>query len=224
MDMNHLYVADAGVLADDLLFEAAYARATDERKEKVDRYRFRRDQCAALGAELLLRRALGRLGIRKLAYSYGEAGKPYLTGEDGVFFSLSHSGNVVLCAVSDCEIGADIERVRTADLRLAERFFCAGEYAHIAAQETEEEQRELFFRYWTLKESFLKATGFGLRLPMNEFEVVLQDSGISVAQSADARQFFFREYDGVPGCRCAVCTADAPFAAELKRINLKDCL
>lgn len=222
--MNVIYAADSGVLTDDFLFEAAYARATDERKEKVDRYRFRRDQCAALGAELLLRRALGRLGIQRLAYSFGEAGKPYLAGADGVFFSLSHSGNYVLCAVSDCEIGADIERVRPADLRLAERFFCTAESARIAAQETEKEQRELFFRYWTLKESFLKATGFGLRLPMNEFEVVLQSSEIAVVQSVDSRSFFFREYDGVPGCRCAVCTADAPFAAELKLVDLKECL
>ena len=223
MEMNYIFAADTSVLTDDYLFEAAYARATDKRKEKVDRYHFRRDQCAALGAELLLQRALNRLGIRAFAYSYGDAGKPYLAGEDGVFFSLSHSGDYALCAVSEYEIGADIEMVRGVDLKIAKRFYCRSEYEDIAARETEEARQERFFRYWTLKESFLKAAGCGLRVPMDECEIVLQD-GISVVQKIDPRSFFFREYDGVAGCKCAACTADAPFMAELQMINLIDCL
>lgn len=223
MDHNYLFAADTGVLTDEFLFDAAYARATEERKGKVDRYRFRRDQYASLGAELLLRHALDRLGIRTLAYSYGEAGKPYLSGEDSVFFSLSHSGKFALCAVSEYEIGADIETVRKADIRIAERFFCPNEYEQIAVQETEEGRQALFFRYWTLKESFLKATGLGLRVPMDECGIVLRDE-ISVVQMIDPRKFYFREYDGIPGCKCAVCTADAPFSAELQILNLKDCL
>ena len=223
MSMEYLFAADTSVLSDEFLFEAAYARATDERKLKVDRYRFQADRCAALGAELLLRRALNRLGIRELAFSYGETGKPYLAGEDGAFFSLAHSGSYALCAVSDNEIGADIETIRSVDLKIAKRFYCRSEYEHIAAQETEEAKRELFFRYWTLKESFLKAAGCGLRVPMDECEIVLRD-GISVVQKIDPREFCLREFDGVPGCKCAVCTADAPFAAALQRINLIDCL
>lgn len=221
--MDYLFAADVSALEDEFLFEAAYANASEERKLKTDRYRFRRDKNAALGAELLLRRALNRLGIRALAYSYGEAGKPYLAGEDGVFFSLAHSGSFALCAVSDCEIGADIETVRSVDLKIAKRFYCRSEYEDIAAQETEEARQERFFRYWTLKESFLKAAGCGMRVPMDECEIVLQ-SDISVVQKIDPRRFFFREYDGVPGCKCAVCTADAPFAAELQWVNLIDCL
>lgn len=223
MSMDYLFAADTAVLSDEFLFDAAYARATEERKGKVDRYRFRKDQCAALGAELLLRRALDRLGIRWLAYSYGGAGKPYLAGEDGVFFSLAHSGNYALCAVSDHEIGADIETVRKIDLHLAKRCFCRSEADLIAAQTTDEEKQAQFFRFWTLKESFLKATGLGLRVPLNEVEILLQNE-ISVVQNVDSRRFSFREYDGIPACKCAVCTADAPFAAALQIVNIKDCL
>lgn len=223
MKTNTLFVADAGVLSDERLYEAACARSSAQRKEKTDRYRFRRDRNASLGAELLLRHALERLGIHELDYSYGEAGKPYLAGREGVFFSLSHSGDYVLCAVADHELGADIECVKNAKMKIAERFFCTDEYAHIAAQETEEARQALFFRYWTLKESFLKVTGLGLRLPLNQFEVVL-NSEIAVVQNVDNRSYFFREYDGVPGCKCAVCAADAPFAAELQQISITDCL
>ncbi|MBQ6431775.1 MAG: 4'-phosphopantetheinyl transferase superfamily protein [Oscillospiraceae bacterium] len=223
MERDVLLAADVRALEDDALFAAAYASASVERKLKTDRYRFRGDKYSSLGAELLLRHALAGLGIREFAISYGEAGKPYLAGRDDVFFSLSHSGCYVLCAVSDREIGADIETVRSVDLKIARRFFCAGEYEHIAAQETEDARRELFFRDWTLKESFLKATGLGLRLPLNQFEIIRNDE-ISVVQSVDERSFSFREYDGVPGCKCAVCTAGAPFAAELQTVDIRVCL
>jgi len=221
--MDLLFAADTGVLSEDCLFQAAYARASEERQRKTDRYRFRRDQCASLGAELLLRKALEDFGVRSPVFSCGDAGKPYLAGENGVFFSLSHSGAFVLCAASDCEIGADIETVRSADLRVAKRFFREGEYERIAARETEAERNDTFFRYWTLKESFVKATGRGLRLPLNRFEIVLNEE-ISVRQNEDSRAWFFREFDGVPGCRCAVCKADAPFTAELRIVNIRDFL
>lgn len=223
MKKDLLLAADVSALEDEFLFEAAYAKASVERKLKTDRYRFRRDKNASLGAELLLRRALNRFGVSKPVFAYGEAGKPYLAGEDGVFFNLSHSGRFVLCAASEHELGADIEAVRGADLKIAQRFFCESEAAHVAAQETEPERNELFFRYWTLKESFLKATGVGLRLPLRDFEIVL-DGGISVRQSVDSRSFFFREYEEISGCKCAVCKTDAPFAAELQIVNIRDCL
>lgn len=223
MEKNLLLAADVSALSDDTLYEAAYARTSAERKEKTNRYRFRRDRNASLGAEQLLRRALELLGIREYAYSCGKAGKPYVAGRDDVCFSLSHSGCFVLCAVSEHEIGADIECVKSANMKIAERFFCKEEYEHIAAQEAEEARQALLFRYWTLKESFLKATGLGLHLPLNQFEVVLNNE-IAVVQNVDDRSYFFREYDGVPGCKCAICTADAPFAAELQMVEIRDCL
>ena len=223
MEKNLLFAADVSVLEDDDLFEAAYEKASGERKLKTERYRFRRDKNASLGAELLLRHALARLGIHEFAYSYGKTGKPFLAGRDEVFFSLSHSGDYVLCAVSDHELGADIECVKDADLRIAKRFFCPAEYERIAAQETEEARRETFYRFWTLKESFLKATGLGLRLPLHQFEILLCDE-ITVVQRVDDRKYFFREYDGVSGCKCAVCTLDAPFTAEVQTVDIRACL
>lgn len=221
--MDLLLSADAGVLTDDLLFETAYVRASDKRKLKTDRYRFRKDKCASLGAELLLRKALGDLGISEFAFSFGKAGKPYLAGQNGLFFNLSHSGNYVLCAVSDHEIGCDIEIVKDIDLHIAKRFFHRNEYEVIASQSTDRAKRELFFRYWTLKESFLKATGLGMKLPLDQFEIVLKDD-VSVIQNVDRRCYSFREYSAFDGSQCAVCTADAPFAADLTVISLQECL
>lgn len=221
--MDVIFAADSSILSDDALLDAAFARATEERKQKAERCRFRKDQCACLGAELLLRRALERFEIHEIAYTYGAAGKPYLAGQSGVYFSLSHSGSRVLCAVSEHELGADIQTVGSSRLRIAERYFCQSEYRHIALQTTEEAKRALFYRYWTLKESFVKAVGLGLRLPLREFEIVM-NGDISVRQAVDDRCFFFREYDEIPDCRCAVCSADAPFTAALEIVDLRECL
>lgn len=221
--INIIYAADASVLQEERLFAAAYNLASDRRKQKTDRYCFLKDRCSSLGAELLLRKALGDLGVYEFSFSYGEAGKPYLAGQNGLYFNLSHSGNYILCAVSDHEIGCDIEIIRDTDLHIAKRFFHRNEYEIIASQTTDRAKSELFFRYWTLKESFLKATGLGMQLPLDQFEILLKDE-ISVIQNVDSRRYSFREYNNIDSCQCAVCTADAPFHADLTMINLEECL
>jgi 4'-phosphopantetheinyl transferase len=81
-------------------------------------------------------------------------GKPCVPGAR-VKFNLSHSGELALCAVaSDREVGVDVKRVRAVPemRRIVERFFPGEEAGDPAA----------FFRLWTRREAFVKATGRGL--------------------------------------------------------------
>ena len=71
-------------------------------------------------------------------------------------------------------MGCDLERIGRLRLDLAERFFCREEYEAVLMRETEEERRDCFFRYWVLKESFIKATGRGMALPLNSFSIRLE--------------------------------------------------
>lgn len=86
-------------------------------------------------------------------------------------FSLSHTRGIAVVAVTNgADIGADIERAdRNVDAaRLAGRFFSPEEAA--ALQEISPDRlRERFFLYWTLKESYIKARGLGLLLPLDSF-------------------------------------------------------
>ncbi len=97
-----------------------------------------------------------------LSYTYGPQGKPYLAGGP-FFFSLSHSGDYVLCAVSGQEVGADIQKMQQADYgKLASRFF-AGEECRLLEQcRSEEDRRMLFYWLWTRKEALGKLTGRGV--------------------------------------------------------------
>ena len=219
-----LYAADVSVLNNDDLYAAAYDAVWPQRREKADRLRFRKDKNLSLGAGLLLQYALRQAGIEAPEFFLGENGKPYLPDHSDLFFSLSHSGSFVLCAVSGAEIGCDIEEIKDCEPALAKRFFTPGEYAAIASQPTEAEQTDQFYRIWTLKESFLKATGLGPRLPLNGFEILSDGESVSIRQDADPRSFRFQACDGLPGYRCALCEAAETGKTELEILSLRELL
>ena len=219
-----LYAASVAPLADGERYAAAYAAVSPARREKIDRFRFERDKRLSLGAELLLRHALHAEGLGEvpMTFDYGTQGKPYFKSS-GVFFNLSHSGEYVLCALAPYEVGCDVEKITPIDLNIARRFFFRSEYADIAAQETVEARSELFFRYWTLKESFMKVTGLGMKLPLDAFEIV-RAAEITVHQSVDTRQYSFAEFDDLFGYRCALCAAGDCRGAVLHTVDFAEVL
>lgn len=217
-----VYAASVAPLADDRLYAAAYGAVTEARRRKTDRYLRAEDRRLSLGVELLLAHALKAAGRGGLPpeLGCGRYGKPCLP-DGSLRFSLSHTGEYAVCAVADRELGCDAERLAEADLKLAERFFCPEEAADIAAQPTREERDRLFFRYWTLKESFMKATGLGMKLAPDAFRIV-RGREISVIQSVDGRAYGFAEPEGIPGCRCAVCAEGDCRDTVLRTVDLAD--
>ena len=169
---------------------------------------------------MLLRHGLREANVAydRLHIKTGASGKPYFA-DSHLYFNISHSQDWVICAISDVEIGCDIEKVQPANLQIAERFFCPEEYHHIAKQRSTLERNLLFYRYWTLKESFLKATGLGLSLPLNAFCMELGEC-IRVNQSVDQREYAFVEFDDISGYCCAACIARAQPEISLQVIDL----
>lgn len=110
-------------------------------------------------------------------------GKPYLRDYPGVQFNLSHSGGWGVCALSETPVGVDVELVRPLRQQVAKRFFTAVEQEWLATRPVEE-----FFRLWTRKESFTKALGKGLTLPLDSFSV-LDD-----VLFRDGSAWYFHEY------------------------------
>lgn len=221
-DKTLIYAAEVTALDDPVLYEKAYAAVSPQRREKADRYKLNRDKYLSVGAELLLKHGLSQAGLSEFpqAFSVGEYGKPYLKDSD-FFFSISHSGDWAVCAISNREVGCDIEKVHPVDLKLARRFSPEEHSAIMSADELD--RLELFYRYWTLKESFLKTTGLGMKLPLNRFQIVI-DNELSVVQSVDNLCYGFHEFSDISGYKCAICTAGDLFNAELKIISLSDCV
>ena len=141
--------------------------------------------------DALIRRCLGNenLEIRRT-----DKGKPYvLTDEEtgaGPHISVSHSGSTFALAVSDSEVGLDIQYARSVRAeRIASRVFTDSENEEIAADGT----GERFFELWTRKEACSKYTGAGLEQVMKKEEV----SG-----NEDVRFIDLRLEDG---CFCSIC-------------------
>lgn len=130
-------------------------------------------------AHLLLRVVLAsRLASSppELTFRMGSHGKPELVG--GPAFNMSHCESTLLIGVADDgKLGVDVERVREIDRceELAQRNFSHAERAEWRALPPEKQTRA-FLRAWTRKESFLKAIGEGLSVPLGEFSVALHDA------------------------------------------------
>ena len=211
------YAAAVTPLAEPDALVRACALVSPGRREKAEALRRPEDRRRCLAAGLLLRHALATLGIDPAEPLTDPYGKPYLPG--GPAFSLSHSGDYALCAVADRDLGCDIQRIGGFDERLARRCLTRAEYADVLAQADPEARALRFYRYWTLKESFLKAVGLGLRLPLREVDISLGPP-LALRQQIDGRPFGLAEFDTLPGYRCALCAAEGCGDATLELIPL----
>ena len=107
----------------------------------------------------------------RLLFEYGKYGKPYLK-TTALQFSLSYTYGVCIVALSDGEIGADIERLRTAKLHVASRCFTDSENSYLL-QDTKLFDRR-FYELWTQKEAYVKYTGEGFYRSPQSIDVLSQ--------------------------------------------------
>jgi 4'-phosphopantetheinyl transferase len=131
------------------------------------------DELHFLAEELLSYGLLKEKGIiyRNESVSRNPWGKPSLKNHPGIQYNVSHSGSCAACVISDTHIvGIDVERIRTFSPYAAAKVCSPEELKGIYSNE--DANRE-FFRYWTLKESYVKAVGMGISYPMKcvNFEI-----------------------------------------------------
>ena len=145
------------------------------------------------------------------SYEYGEQGKPQIVNFPKKF-NLSHSGDYVVCGVSDGEVGVDIQKWVPFKDRTAERFFAKEEWKLL--QETDVEKRtELFYRLWSRKEAYGKYTGQGIG------SVVGED--FSDERRWKEKKICFREQILEAGYSLAVCYGTAEVLNSRKTGNSK---
>lgn len=132
-----------------------------ERAEKTARLKMSDDKKRCIAGGLLVNRFV------KGNISKNEYGKPI--SDSGVEFNLSHSGEYVLIATSDCSVGCDIEKVKFVNIGKIGRFaFCENEMKKIAESK---DRQKTFFELWTKKESLLKCIGEGFHRSAKSVDV-----------------------------------------------------
>lgn len=168
--MKQVYKLNIKMLEDSENFCNFYEKLSAKRRQKIDGYRMEKDKLLSLGAGILIDKGLETFGLREanVRIAEGTYGKPYFPDYPDIHFNVSHSEKMVIAVFADVEVGCDIEYVDSVDLNLAERFFCKPEYEFIMGH-LEQERKEAFYRIWTIKESFMKAVGSGMMLPLDKF-------------------------------------------------------
>jgi len=105
-------------------------------------------------------------------------GAPYFESEDMLFFSISHSSELVMVAFSRNPVGADLELERPLDMvSLAERFFSKDESLFVR----EKNDLGIFFRLWTCREAAMKADGRGMAKLITSTNVKLEEECVASA-------------------------------------------
>ncbi len=115
-----------------------------------------------------------------------EQGRPIYALE-GRFFNISHCNYGIAAALSKVPVGVDIEGSRRVKALTVKKCMDDEEKAYIGPIEGEwlkEEQMRRFFHLWTLKESYVKMTGQGIRMPLNQVCFSLGD-GLAPAGTED---------------------------------------
>lgn len=203
--MVEAWFAEVSPLYDPEVYNYYYQKVPEFRRHKADNLRFVQDRALSIGAWALWMHVQEEKNL----------------GED-VVFNLSHSGKYVMCAYSDRlgeEVGCDLEEIKEYKDQVARRFYCPEEYAFIIGKD-ETERAKWFYRFWVLKESFLKATRRGMVLDTRSFRIEWNEKEhpfLAVQPEAHPRRYIYTEYrrEGVHAAM-AVCSTDERIDGILK--------
>lgn len=148
-----------------------------DRKNSIEKLRFFDDKKRSLIAGLLIKAMITEVfpnKVTEIVFLKNYYGKPYIGGGLDLFFNVSHSGEYVCCAVSDSEIGIDIEEIKTSmEIEAFESFFSENEWQQVTDER--KDKYDTFFSLWTLKESYVKKIGRGLNKELNSFSILIGD-------------------------------------------------
>lgn len=221
--MTKIFFTDTSCLFNDAVFDGAKNHILPWRCSKLERLKFRQDKNLSLGASLMLSCAISSVGmdITEKEIAYHKNGKPYFKTHADVHFSLSHSGNIALCALSDKETGADVQLMCDFKESICRRYFLKSEADFVLGAKSYEDKKDRFFKIWCLKEAYAKMTGEGLG-SFSDFEICLFPSP-SVKRKNALTVACLKEYE-YDGYKIAVCTRDTESDFEFQKINILNLL
>ncbi len=156
-----IYAVKSEKELDDKTFDFLFKNS--KRQDVVLRQKQKKSKDLKLLSEALSKVAIKKtfgIDILKQEIDYGEFGKPYLLNHPDIHFNVSHSKNMVVCAVCDTPVGVDVEKIREYKESLARRISSDEEFLKI---ESSENKALEFIKLWTKKEAYLKFSGTGIQ-------------------------------------------------------------
>lgn len=173
---------------------AALQMMSPEERQQHRRFHFAKDSRRYLVTRLLVRSVLSRylpLAPGDCSFESGAFGRPSLVNPQPwparLDFNLSHTDRLVVLALARArQLGVDVEDTRRyAPLEVAHNYFSPGEVLELARLPVEGRARR-FWELWTFKESYIKARGRGLSIPLDRFSIMLSTENRAGLRIEDA--------------------------------------
>lgn len=205
-------------------FERLMSYVSTEKRERIRRFHRYEDVQRTLIGDILIRYLLcQRLKIKnqKLIFGINEYGKPFLKNCKDMEFNISHSGKWVACSIDNLPVGIDIEQIKPIDLGIAERFF-SKEEAKSLMTKCVAEREAYFYDLWVLKESYIKAVGKGLSIPLNTFTIRILKDNITLYTTHEPDNYYFKQYPMDKDYKMAVCSRRNEFPRNISFINVNE--
>jgi 4'-phosphopantetheinyl transferase len=145
-------------------------------KNKANEFQYLDDKLSFTKCRSILRSTLSKwlnCGPSEINIIHRENGKPYLEHSKVIEFNITHTKGLAAIAFSiDSEVGIDVENLnREINLdQVAKKVFTTSEQSLINAN-NQNDKKKMFYRLWTSKESYLKATGLGFRVDPRKISV-----------------------------------------------------
>jgi 4'-phosphopantetheinyl transferase len=137
-------------------------------------------------------------------YTYGKHGKPYLRGYEELHFNISHCDGWVACVLADVPVGIDVERVGAVPPRVIPKILTEQERAYLSRYQGQERKyADVFYRFWTLKESYLKWCGDGFYSDPRQVEFFFEEGTAKIRCSNPKVTCYQMHPDG--DCVLSVC-------------------
>lgn len=174
-------------------YDEWYSLMSETKQHRVDKLRFEKDKKLSVAGDMLAKKAVADFCLvepRSVVLRQKDSGKPYVENFDAEF-GISHSGDMVVCAVSDKPLGIDVEKIRPVNLKVALRVCSSDELEYIFGHAPKEQDFTCttdsavltrFFEIWTSKEAYVKFKGTGIRDIKTDFD------------KAFIKRFYFEDY------------------------------
>lgn len=211
---------------DQITFSALLENVSAEKKERVGRYRRYEDKIRCMLGDLVVRYVLYsiyKLQMQDIEFIYNDYGKPMLKAYTNIDFSISHSGEWVLCAFDDSPIGIDVEVIGNNDYDIVKRYFHKKEWEEFIKKD-EPEKNQFFYVLWTAKESYIKMVGKGMSIPLNSFSVL--DGTVCLENSTDniSEKSYLESFNLDDNHMVTLCTNRTRFNKDIKILTINELL
>lgn len=168
-------------------------------QKKIMSYRRWQDAQLSLLGRILLYKGVDNFNkkYKETSIKYTKYKKPYFE-KDEVYFNISHSGEIVVCVVTNvCDIGIDIELQSDIQIEDFQLQMTVGEWTKIS---TSFNKMDSFYNYWTQKEAVIKGSGKGLSVPLKSFEIL---ENVAIIEN---KKFFLKEIKLHDNYKCHIAT------------------